>query len=73
MNYWYIAYVIIGIIILVIIYRAVKKSPEKYYRKAARAHKKGEKFYNLGDDELSEDYYQEAEYYRKKAEEIKVI
>lgn len=72
MNYWYLAYVIIGIIILIIIYRAIRKSPEKYYRKAARAHKKGEKFYNIGDDELSEDYYQEAEYYRKKAEEIKV-
>ncbi len=73
MNWWYLAYVVIGIIILVIIYKAVKKSPEKYYRKAARAHKKGEKFYDLGDDELAESYYQESEYYRKKAEEIKVV
>ena len=73
MNYWYIAYVIIAIIIIIILYRLFKKNPEKYYRKATRAHKKGEKFYNLGDDELAEDYYSEAEHYRKKAEEMKVI
>jgi hypothetical protein len=72
MNWWYLVYIIIGIIILVIIYRAVKKSPEKYYKKASRAHKKGEKFYNLGDDELADDYYDEADYYRKRAEEMKV-
>jgi hypothetical protein len=72
MDWWYIAYVIIGIIILIIIYKAVKKSPEKYYRKASRAHRKGEKFYTIGDDELADDYYQEADYYRKKAEELKV-
>lgn len=72
MNYWYIAYAIIAIIIIIILYRALKKSPEKYYRKAARAHKKGERFYNVGDDELAEDYYTEAEHYRKKAEEMRV-
>lgn len=72
MNWRYLAYVVLGIIILAIIYKAIKKSPEKYYRKAAKAHKKGEKFYNLGDDELAEDYYQEAGYYRTKAEEMKI-
>ncbi len=72
MNWLYVAYIIIGIIILIMIYQAVKKSPEKYYRKATKAHKKGEKFYNLGDEELAEDYYDEAEHFRKKAEEIKV-
>lgn len=73
MNYWYLAYVIIGIIILIVLYRAFKKSPEKYYRKAARAHKKGEKFYKIGDEELAESYYEEADHYRKKAEDIKVL
>ena len=72
MNWWYLVYIIIGLIILVIVYRAVKKSPEKYYKKAARSHKKGEKFYNLGDDELADDYYGEADYYRKSAEEMRV-
>ena len=72
MNWWYLVYIIIGLIILVIIYRAVKKSPEKFYKKAARAHKKGEKFYNLGDDELADDYYEEADHYRKSAEEMRV-
>lgn len=73
MNWRYLAYVVLGLILLTIIYRAIKKSPEKYYKKAVKAHKKGEKFYNLGDDELAEDYYQEAEYYRTKAEEMRVI
>lgn len=73
MNWLYLAYVVIAIILLIIIYRIFKKSPEKYYRKASRAHKKGEKFYNLGDEELADDYYEEAEYYRKKAEDIRVI
>lgn len=70
MKWLYWLYIIIGIIILAIIYKTLKKNPEKYYRKAARAHKKGEKFYNLGDEELAEDYYREGDYYRKKAEEM---
>lgn len=66
-------YIVIAIVILVFIYRAFQKSPEKYYRKAKGSHKKGEKYYQLGDPELAKDYYEEAESFRKKAEELKEV
>ena len=60
---------IIGILILIIIlYISLKKTPQKYYNKAIRASKKSEKYHNLGDEELAEDYAQEAAEYRQKAE-----
>jgi len=67
---------IIGVIVIVLaitiaIYSFFRKTPGKYYKKAKNCHKKGEKYYNLGDSELAKDYYQEAEFYRQKAEEIK--
>jgi len=67
---------VIGIIVIVlaivtVIYSFFRKTPEKYYRKAKNCHKKGEKYYTLGDSELAKDYYEEAEFYRQKAEELK--
>lgn len=67
---------IIGIVVIVlalviVIYSFFRKTPEKYYNKAKNCHKKGEKYYALGDSELAKDYYKEAEFYRQKAEELK--
>lgn len=62
--------VVLAIVLLVVGYSFFRKTPEKYYRKAKNCHKKGEKYYNLGDAELAKDYYEEAEFYRQRAEEI---
>ena len=64
-------YVVIGLVVLIILVRSFSKSPEKYYKKAARSHKKGEKYYNVGEDELADDYYEESDTLRQKAEEMK--
>lgn len=61
----------IGLALVIVIYSFFRKTPEKYYRKAKNCHEKGEKYYSLGDSELAKDYYEEAEFYRQKAEEIK--
>ncbi len=66
-----IGYVVIAIVLLILGYSFFRKTEEKYFKKALKAHKKGEKYYNLGDPELANDYYEEAEYYRAKAEELK--
>lgn len=63
--------VIIGVVLLVAGYSFLRKTPEKYFRKAMSCHKKGEEYYSLGDAELAKDYYEEAEFYRQKAEDIK--
>lgn len=64
-------YVVAIILLFIILYLIFKKSPEKYYRKASKSHKKGEEFYLLGDFELANDYYEAAERYRLKAEKLK--
>jgi len=61
----------IAVVVLIAGYSFFRKTPEKFYGKAKDCHKKGEKYYSLGDDELAKDYYDEAEYYRQKAEELK--
>ncbi len=62
---------VMSIAVLVAGYSFFRKTPEKYYRKAKNCHKKGEKYYSLGDSELAKDYYEEAKFYRQKAEELK--
>ncbi len=52
-------------------YLLFRKTPKKYYRKARSAHKQGEKSYNKKDFELANDYYGEAEHFRKKATQMK--
>jgi len=64
---------VIALILLIVIIKAFKKSPEKFYKKASKLHKKGEYYYNLGDGELAEDYYLESESLRKKAEDMKGV
>lgn len=63
--------VILGLVLLVAGYSFLRKTPEKYFRKAMSCHRKGEKYYSLGDAELAKDYYEEAEFYRSKAEDLK--
>ena len=73
MNWMILIYGVIALVLLIVIIKAFSKSPEKYYKKAAKLHKKGEKYYSLKDDELAEDYYEESELLRKKAEEMKGV
>ncbi len=48
-------------------YLLVKPTPNKYYAKARKAHKIGEKCYSCNDIDLAEEYYQDAEEFRTKA------
>lgn len=73
MNWMYLLYGVVVLVLLIVIIKAFSKSPEKFYRKAARLHRRGEKYYTLGDEELADDYYQESELLRKKAEEMKGV
>lgn len=60
-----------GLIILCLIsFYYFKSSPNKLYRKARRFHKKGEKYYVLGDSELAKEYYEESNQLREKAKEL---
>ena len=68
-----IGYVVGGLILLIMVYKYFKKSSEKYYKKAVSAHKLGEKYYTLGDVELADEYYKEADDYRQKAEALKEV
>ncbi|MBS3117832.1 hypothetical protein J4430_03055 [Candidatus Woesearchaeota archaeon] len=71
MVLWRTVGIIVAIIILIVIlYKVTRKTPEKHLSKARKAHKLGEKYFNIGEDDLARDYYQEAEKHRKKAEEI---
>ena len=65
--------IVIAIIALIALYSLFRKSPEKYYKFASKAHKKGERYHLLGDIELANEYYEEAEQYRKRAEELKNV
>jgi len=65
-----IGYIIVAMVILIAGYSFFRKSPEKFFKKAKSCHKKGEKYYDLGDPELAKDYYEEAEFHRQKAEEL---
>ena len=65
--------IVILIIALVALYSLFRKSPEKYYKLALNAHKKGELYYDSGNNESANKYYEEAEKYRKKAEELKNV
>ena len=68
MALWHIALGTIAVVIIIaIIMAALKKDPEKYIKKAEKAHKLAEKYHNENDEELAKDYYEEAEFYRKKA------
>lgn len=48
-------------------YGISQKSKNMLYSRARRMHKRGEKYYTLGDAELAAEYYREAENLRDKA------
>ncbi len=63
--------IVVGSLLFVIaVYLLLRTTPEKYYAKAARQHKCGEKRYCAGDHEGAEVSYQKAEELRKKAREL---
>jgi len=71
MEWWKIVEILVlAIILLVIVYYFLSESPQKFYRKARSLHKKGEKAYNSGDFGGSQEYYELAEEYRKRAREL---
>lgn len=71
MNRIAIAIGVIILIILIAIYLSTrKKSAQDYYNRAEKASAKAEHYHDIGDEELSQEYSEEAEHYRKKAEEI---
>ena len=51
----------------------VHKSAKKYYKKAETCHQKGEYYHELGDEAIANDYYKEASFFRKKAEELENV
>jgi len=74
MAYTSTALTILGILATITIaYFIVRVTPNKYYKKARKAHKKGEIYFQKGDKELSEDYFEEANDHRKKALELENV
>ena len=68
------ALTILGIIAIIIIaYSIIRVTPKKYYKKARKAHKKGEIRFQKGETELAEDYFDESHHYRKKALELENV
>lgn len=65
------AAIVVGSLLFVLmIYLLVRSSPEKYYAKAARCHKRGERRYLEGNHEGAEAAYMKAEEFRKRAREL---
>ncbi|MBS3095315.1 hypothetical protein J4231_01425 [Candidatus Woesearchaeota archaeon] len=64
---------IIIIILVIVLYTMFSKSARRYYKKAESCHRKGEYYHDMGDEELSHDYYKESEYFRKKAGELENV
>ena len=74
MGFWLnLLIVIVAIIALIAIYVFTRKTPKRYYKKAMKSHKLGELYFGEGDSELANDYYEEAENYRKKARELENV
>lgn len=66
--------IIVAIVIVILILRAIlKKTPERYYKKARKCHQLGEKYHGAGDNEIAKEYYEEAESYRQKAHELENV
>ena len=71
MEWWKILGIVIGLIVLFFLgYFFFQENSQKYYRKARRAHKKGEQAYASENFDLAESLYTKAEEYRKRAREL---
>lgn len=66
--------IILAVLILIVLIGLFlgtrKKSANYYFSKAEKSHKKSEHYHNIGDEELAQEYSEEATHYRHKAEEI---
>lgn len=63
--------IVAGSILLVsVVYMLIRSTPEKYYSKAVRNHKAGERKYLSGNYEGAEAAYMHAEELRKRAREL---
>lgn len=71
MDWWKILGIVVFLLILFIVgYYFFQESPEKYYRRSRRLHKKGESAYGQGNFETAEEYYAKADEHRKRAREL---
>ncbi len=65
-----IAIVLASLLFVLIVYSLIKSTPERYYSKAARMHKLGEKRYLRGNHESAQQAYDRADEFRKMAREL---
>jgi NADH:ubiquinone oxidoreductase subunit 3 (subunit A) len=72
MEWWKILIlVVLGLVIIILAGMYLfQDNAAKYYKKACRLHKKGEKAYESGNFDNSEKYYAKAVEYRKRAREL---
>ena len=71
MEWWKILGIVIAVLILFLLgYLFFQESPQKYYRKARKAHKNGERAYASGNYELANSLYVKADDHRKRAREL---
>ncbi len=71
MELWKIFGIVIALLVIFVLgYYFLQESPQKYYRRARQAHKKGESAYISGDFELAESFYTKADDHRKRAREL---
>lgn len=74
MSFWLNLLIVVAVLIfLIVAYIFTRKTPKRYYKKAMRFHRLGELYFEEGDSELANDYYGEAESYRKKAREMENV
>ena len=67
--------IIAAVVLFVVItlYSMAHKSAKRYYKKAEVCHQKGEYYHEIGDAAIANDYYKEASFFRKKAEELENV
>ncbi len=63
----------IALVVIIVLYSMSRKSAQKYYKKAETCHQKGEYYHELNDEAIANDYYKEAAFFRKKAEELENV
>jgi len=74
LKIWGVVLFLFVILLVIFIYnRLFSKTSENYFRKARNAHKKGEEYFGLGESELAEEYYEQANQHRKEAEGLKNV
>ncbi len=71
MEIWKIVGIVLALVVIFIAgFFYFRESPKKFYKKAKSLHREGEECYEAGDVDLADEYYQKANEYRKRAEEL---